>query len=68
MYSLNPSLHSKLEYEIVIVEDNSPDGTLRVAQAIQKIYGETKVVILSRSGKLGLGSAYMVISHIFCLI
>lgn len=50
--------HSDLEYEIIIVEDNSPDGTLAVAKQLQSIYGHDKVKILSRKGKLGLGSAY----------
>lgn len=49
---------SRLEYEIVIVEDNSPDGTLQVALDLQKIYGKDHIVILPRKGKLGLGSAY----------
>ena len=40
------------------MEDNSPDGTLQVAQKISKLYGEDKILILSRPGKLGLGSAY----------
>ncbi|KAN0006430.1 hypothetical protein ACTFIV_004845 [Dictyostelium citrinum] len=48
-----------IDYEVVIVEDNSPDGTLEVAQQLQKIYGEEKIKILSRPGKMGLGSAYM---------
>lgn len=51
-------LISSLEYEIVIVEDNSPDGTLQVALDLQKIYGKDRIVILPRKGKLGLGSAY----------
>ncbi|CEG41515.1 dolichol-phosphate mannosyltransferase [Plasmopara halstedii] len=49
---------NKLEYEIVIVEDNSPDGTLQVARELQHIYGKEKIVVLARKGKLGLGSAY----------
>lgn len=48
----------KIPYEVVIVDDNSPDGTLSVAQAIQKSYGTEKVSIVSRAGKLGLGTAY----------
>ena len=48
----------KLKYEVVIVDDSSPDGTLQVAEAIQKSFGESKVTIVSRKGKLGLGSAY----------
>jgi len=47
------------EYELVIVEDNSPDDTYGVACELRKIYGEKKIVIHQRPGKLGLGSAYM---------
>lgn len=50
---------AKLEYQVVIVDDASPDGTLEVAQAIQKSFGKDKVSIVSRKGKLGLGSAYI---------
>lgn len=49
----------KLDYEVVIVEDNSPDGTLAVAEELQKLYGSRHVVIHSRPGKMGLGSAYI---------
>lgn len=51
--------YRKAQYEVVIVEDNSPDGTLAVAIKLQKIYGEEHVIILSRPGKMGLGSAYI---------
>lgn len=50
---------SKLNYEVVIVDDSSPDNTLQVAQAIQQSYGKDHVTIVSRKGKLGLGTAYM---------
>ena len=50
---------AKIEYEVVIVDDNSPDNTLEVAQAIQKSYGKKNLSIVSRSGKLGLGTAYI---------
>jgi len=48
-----------IDYEVIIVEDNSPDGTLQVAEELQSIYGKEKIKILSRPGKMGLGSAYM---------
>ena len=51
--------NSKLNYEVIIVEDNSPDGTLQVANKLQEIYGKDKITILSRPGKMGLGSAYI---------
>jgi dolichol-phosphate mannosyltransferase len=52
------TLHS-IHYEVIIVEDNSPDGTLAVAQALRDIYGSDRVTIIPRPGKMGLGSAYM---------
>ena len=48
-----------LNLEIVVVEDNSPDGTGEVVEELQKLYGEDKIILLKRPGKLGLGSAYM---------
>ena len=44
---------------MIIVEDNSPDGTLQVANKLRDIYGKDKIMILSRPGKMGLGSAYI---------
>lgn len=49
---------SKLNYEIVVVDDSSPDNTLEVAKSLQKIFGTDHFQIVSRPGKLGLGSAY----------
>ena len=49
---------SDLNLEIVIVDDNSPDGTQDVIRELQKVYGE-KIVLHARPGKLGLGSAYI---------
>ena len=46
-------------FEVVVVDDSSPDNTLEVAQSLQSVYGEKCVRILSRKGKLGLGSAYL---------
>jgi dolichol-phosphate mannosyltransferase len=45
--------------EVVIVDDNSPDGTQDVVKGLQKIYGEDKIKLLARPGKMGLGSAYI---------
>ncbi|OQR80946.1 dolichol-phosphate mannosyltransferase [Achlya hypogyna] len=50
---------SGLDFEIVIIEDNSDDGSLQVAQKLQSVYGNDRVVIVARKGKLGLQSAYM---------
>lgn len=48
-----------LDIELVVVDDNSPDGTSLVVEELQRLYGEEKIILLKRAGKLGLGSAYM---------
>ena len=50
---------AKLDYEIIIIDDGSPDGTLEVAKKLQKIYGDEKIVLRPRAKKLGLGTAYV---------
>jgi dolichol-phosphate mannosyltransferase len=50
---------SGYDYEVIIIDDNSPDGTLDVAKQLQSIYGEDKIVLRPRKAKLGLGTAYM---------
>lgn len=45
--------------EVIIVDDNSPDGTQEVVKDLQKIYCADKIILHARPGKLGLGSAYM---------
>jgi dolichol-phosphate mannosyltransferase len=45
---------NKLDFEIVIVEDNSPDGTAEVARQLEEYY-KGKIKILNRPGKMGLG-------------
>ncbi len=42
--------------DILVVDDNSPDGTAHVVKEI--IQKDKRVHILERSGKLGLGTAY----------
>lgn len=50
---------SELNYEIIVIDDGSPDGTSDVAKQLQKIYGESKIVLRPREKKLGLGTAYI---------
>lgn len=45
--------------EVIIVDDNSPDGTQDVVAELQKIYTKDKIKLHARPGKLGLGSAYI---------
>jgi len=44
-------LHSNIDYEIIVIDDNSPDGTLEIAKQLQKVYGEDRIVsYFSRQG------------------
>ena len=61
-----------LNFEIIVIDDGSPDGTLEVAKQLQDIYGDEKIVLRPRAKKLGLGTAYIHgIKHAtgnFCII
>ncbi|VDI36458.1 dolichol-phosphate mannosyltransferase subunit 1-like isoform X1 [Mytilus galloprovincialis] len=50
---------SKYDFEIIVIDDGSPDGTLEVAKQLEKIYGKDKIVLRPREKKLGLGTAYI---------
>lgn len=54
---LVPAVHKILsgyEHELIVVDDNSPDGTAKVVEELSRDY---PVRVLKRSGKLGLASA-----------
>ncbi|WP_027001036.1 polyprenol monophosphomannose synthase [Eisenibacter elegans] len=45
-------------FDLLIVDDNSPDGTAALVQALQPQY-PTRLQLLQRPGKQGLGTAYI---------
>lgn len=50
-------LAQKLNLDILVIDDNSPDGTGQFADSLKDKYPE--VTVLHRSQKLGLGKAYI---------
>ncbi len=46
------------DIDVLVVDDNSPDGTANVVRDLQKEY-EGRVYLIERPGKLGLGTAYV---------
>src|SRR5450759_2435849 len=47
----------KTIFDILIIDDNSPDGTAAIVKDIQKLY--PNLHLIERPGKLGLGTAYI---------
>lgn len=45
-------------FDLLIVEDNSPDGTAAIVKKLQNEFSD-RLFILERKGKLGLGTAYI---------
>lgn len=45
-------------FDILIIDDNSPDGTAGIVKGLQKEFAD-RLFILERKGKLGLGTAYI---------
>lgn len=57
-------MSSKLDWEVIIVDDGSPDGTQDIAKQLAKAYNPPlpqppRIVLRPRAGKLGLGTAYV---------
>jgi dolichol-phosphate mannosyltransferase len=60
VYLLNEVFsRERLDWEVIVIDDNSPDRTDQVCRELQKVYGEDKVVLKPRRAKLGLGTAYV---------
>ncbi|KAL7272606.1 dolichol-P-mannose synthesis [Rhizina undulata] len=49
----------KINWELIIVDDASPDGTQEVARQLINVYGADRILLKPRAGKLGLGTAYV---------
>jgi dolichol-phosphate mannosyltransferase len=47
----------EMDVQVIIVDDNSPDGTGQVAESLAR--QNPKIKVIHRRGKLGLGTAYI---------
>jgi len=60
-----PSLpHSNIDWELIIIDDASPDGTQTIAKQLMSLYNPPspsppRILLKPRTGKLGLGTAYV---------
>jgi dolichol-phosphate mannosyltransferase len=53
------------EFDVLIVDDNSPDGTAEIVEELQQKFNiqTTRLHLLKRGGKQGLGTAYIAGFH-----
>ncbi len=55
---INAVLSQPTPFEILIIDDGSPDGTADIVKKMQETYSK-QLHIIEREGKLGLGTAYI---------
>ncbi|MBI4497683.1 MAG: polyprenol monophosphomannose synthase [Chloroflexi bacterium] len=48
-----------VDLHVLVVDDNSPDGTGQLADELRQRYPDFVLAVLHRPGKLGLGTAYI---------
>lgn len=53
IFALHPQLH------VLVVDDNSPDKTYELVETLSSTHYPNQLFLLKRSGKLGLGTAYV---------
>lgn len=53
------AVFAKGDYHILIIDDGSPDGTAAAVKALQAADEKQRLFLIERSGKLGLGTAYV---------
>ena len=48
-----------LEFNVLVIDDGSPDGTAQIVKRLMKDTFKDRLFLVERSGKLGLGTAYI---------
>lgn len=48
-----------IEFHVLVVDDGSPDGTADIVKRLMETTWQNRLFIVERSGKLGLGTAYI---------
>ena len=48
-----------LEFNVLVIDDGSPDGTAAIVKSLMAGKFKDRVFLIERSGKLGLGTAYI---------
>ena len=56
--AITEAVFAQGDYHILVIDDGSPDGTAAAVKELQKKHSE-RLFLLERSGKLGLGTAYV---------
>ncbi len=55
---IRKALSLEPEFDVLVIDDNSPDGTAEAVRTIQNEFNK-RLYLLERKGKLGLGTAYI---------
>ncbi len=56
---INAVMNLPLEFHVLVIDDGSPDGTADIVKGLQKTTYPTQLHLVERSGKQGLGTAYI---------
>jgi dolichol-phosphate mannosyltransferase len=59
---------ANIDYEIIVIDDGSPDGTLEVAKQLESIYGAGRILLRPRAKKLGLGNLFFNANYLVFLV